>query len=168
MTKQPPHTSLCYVKQFLLATFYGFRQWGSQILAWEIVEYFINLTGLYYYLYGGHSWMVRQGVYWCLFGFTMLYHWTAVLIPKEKAFWRFLIPYILCAAQVYYWGTGKYILLGWALPMFSLLLFVLESYLKAVLTPHPKTFKIIKVVCNTLCGIVLALAIVLFFISCFG
>ena len=132
------------VKKIGLATFYGLRQCLFQLLCWEIFELIVNLMG--FYLYGDHheAFTVRWSAYLCIVVFTMLYHWGTMFIPKEKAFIRFVIPYIIC---VVFW-LGGFVIIALVVPVISLFFFLMESYLKKVLTPHSKAFKRIKVAYN--------------------
>lgn len=132
------------VKKIGLATFYGLRQCLFQLLCWEIFELIVNLMG--FYLYGDHheAFTVRWSAYLCIVVFTMLYHWGAMLISKERAFIRFVIPYIIC---VVFW-LGGFVIIALVVPVISLFFFLMENYLKKVLTPHSKAFKRIKVAYN--------------------
>lgn len=132
------------VKKIGLATFYGLRQCLFQLLCWEIFELIVNLMG--FYLYGDHheAFTVRWSVYLCIIVFTMLYHWGAMFIPKEKAFIRFVIPYIICVIG---WLNGM-VVVGAIVPFFCLLFYLMESYLKKVLTARPKALKRIKIAYN--------------------
>lgn len=132
------------VKKIGLATFYGLRQCLFQLLCWEIFELIVNLMG--FYLYGDHheAFTVRWSVYLCIIVFTMLYHWGAMFIPKEKAFIRFVIPYIICVIG---WLNGM-VVVGAIVPFICLLFFLMESYLKKVLTARPKALKRIKIAYN--------------------
>ena len=144
-TENTPQTSgLHGVKQFFLATFYGIRQCLFQLLCWEIFELIVNLMG--FYLFGDHhAFLVRWSVQLCIIVFTMLYHWGTMFIPKEKAFIRFVIPYIIC---VVFWLDG-FIQVGLIVPFVCQFFFLVENYLKKVLTPRPKAFKRIKIAYNS-------------------
>lgn len=133
------------VKRVCLATFYGFRQCVFQLLCWEIFELIVNLMG--FYLYGDHpgAFTVRWSVYLCIVVFTMLYHWLALIIPKEERLARFVIPYIICVVG---WLSGM-VIIGTIVPFICLLFFFMESYLKKALTSRPKAFKRIKIAYNT-------------------
>ena len=132
------------IKKIGLSTFYGLRQCLFQLICWEIFELIVNLMG--FYLYGDHpiAFTVRWSAYSCIVVFTMLYHWGAMIIPKEERFVRFIVPYILCAVfagfDVVWLGT----------PFICLVFLLLENYLKRVLTSRPKAFKRIKIVYNTI------------------
>lgn len=133
------------VKRVCLSTFYGFRQCVFQLLCWEIFELIVNLMG--FYLYGDHpgAFTVRWSVYLCIVVFTMLYHWLALIIPKEERLARFVIPYIICVVG---WLSGM-VIIGAIVPFICLLFFFMESYLKKALTSRPKAFKRIKIAYNT-------------------
>lgn len=133
------------VKRVCLATFCGFRQCVFQLLCWEIFELIVNLMG--FYLYGDHpgAFTVRWSVYLCIVVFTMLYHWLALIIPKEERLARFVIPYIICVVG---WLSGM-VIIGTIVPFICLLFFFMESYLKKALTSRPKAFKRIKIAYNT-------------------
>lgn len=133
------------VKRVCLATFYGFRQCVFQLLCWEIFELIVNLMGSY--LYGDYfgAFTVRWSVYLCIVVFTMLYHWGALIIPKEERFARFIVPYIICVVG---WLSGM-VIIGAIVPFICLLFFFMESYLKKALTSRPKAFKRIKIAYNT-------------------
>jgi hypothetical protein len=132
------------VKKIGLATFYGLRQCLFQLLCWEIFELIVNLMG--FYLYGDHheAFTVRWSAYLCIVVFTMLHHWLAMIIPSRERFARFVIPYIICVIG---WLNGM-VVVGAIVPFICLLFFLMESYLKKVLTPHSKAFKRIKVAYN--------------------
>ena len=159
MKKELLQTMLHYMKQFLLATFYGARQCMFQLLCWEVFELIVNLMG--FYLYSDHpaAFTVRWSVYLCVIVFTMLFHWMSMLMPQKKISTRFLIPYILCVIG---WISGL-VIIGVVVPFICLLFFLLENYLKNALTPRPKSFLVIKVVCNTFCGIILAASVYFIF-----
>ena len=142
--KVPQPSVLRGVKQFFLATFYGIRQCLFQLLCWELFELIVNLMG--FYLYGDHheAFTVRWSAYLCIVVFTMLYHWGTMFIPKEKAFIRFVIPYIIC---VVFWLGGS-IQVGLIVPFVCQFFFLIENYLKKVLTPRPKAFKRFKIAYN--------------------
>lgn len=86
-------------------------------------------------------------------GFTMLYHWGTMFIPKEKAFIRFVIPYIIC---VVFW-LGGFVIIALVVPVISLFFFLMENYLKRVLTDRPKALKRIKIAYNCIFLIPLSL-----------
>lgn len=132
------------VKKIGLATFYGLRQCLFQLLCWEIFELIVNLMG--FYLYGDHheAFTVRWSAYLCIVVFTMLYHWGAMLISKERAFIRFVIPYIIC---VVFW-LGGFVIIALVVPVISLFFFLMENYLKRVLAARPKALKRIKIAYN--------------------
>lgn len=154
-------TVLYYAKQFCLATFYGFRQWGFQMLCLIIMKCLkVNQTITY-------VWIVEGIIYGSLL-FTMLYHWTGMLIPKRKAFVSFIVPYVLCVAMLFSWWWfveqkefPVCLLSGIASPFICLLFFLLEDYLKKLLTPHRRTLKGIKIVCNTITLLPFLLVVVL-------
>ena len=156
-TENKPQTSgLHGVKQFFLATFYGIRQCLFQLLCWELFELIVNLMG--FYLFGDHhAFLVRWSVHLCIIVFTMLYHWGAMLIPKEKAFVRFVIPYIIC---VVFW-LGGFIQVGLIVPFVCQFFFLVENYLKKVLTPRPKAFKRFKIAYNCIYLIPLLLIVLI-------
>ena len=112
-------------------------------------------------------WIVEGIIYGSLL-FTMLYHWTGMLIPKRKAFVSFIVPYVLCVAMLFSWWWfveqkefPVCLLSGIASPFICLLFFLLEDYLKKLLTPHRRTLKGIKIVCNTITLLPLLLVVVL-------
>ena len=145
-TENKPQTSgLHGVKRVCLATFYGFRQCVFQLLCWEIFELIVNLMG--FYLYGDHpgAFTVRWSVYLCIVVFTMLYHWGAMLISKERAFIRFVIPYIIC---VVFW-LGGFVIIALVVPLVCQFFFLMENYMKKKLAPRPKAFKRIKIAYNS-------------------
>lgn len=154
-------TVLYYAKQFCLATFYGFRQWGFQMLCLIIMKCLkVNQTITY-------VWIVEGIIYGSLL-FTMLFHWTGMLIPKRKAFVSFIVPYVLCVAMLFSWWWfveqkefPVCLLSGIASPFICLLFFLLEDYLKKLLTPHHRTLKGIKIVCNTITLLPFLLVVVL-------
>ena len=74
----------------------------------------------------------------------MLYHWGAMLISKERAFIRFVIPYIIC---VVFW-LGGFVIIALVVPVISLFFFLMENYLKRVLAARPKALKRIKIAYN--------------------
>lgn len=141
MTKEFMQNLRHYTKQLLLATFYGFRQAMFQLLICLAVEWIANLIGYY-------SFDVDFCAE-CILGFTMLYHWIAVFVPKNKQFIRFAIPYIswigimLLVVGLKRWMIS-YWLIGLSLPVVSLLFFTLENHLKKKLAIHQKSFKWIK------------------------
>ena len=143
-TENVPQTSQLHaVKQFFLATFYGIRQCVFQLFCWELFELIVNLMGLY--LFGDHhAFLVQWSAQLCIIVFTMLYHWVAMLIPKEKAFVRFVIPYIIC---VVFW-LGGFIQVGLIVPFVCQFFFLVENYLKKKLATYPKAFKRFKIVYN--------------------
>ena len=143
------------MKQFLLATFYGARQCVFQLLCWEVFELIVNLMGFYLYTDHPHAFLARWSVYLCVIVFTMLFHWMSLLMPQEKISTRFVLPYMLCVIG---WISG-FVIIGVVVPFVCLLFFLLENYLKKVLASRPKSFKVIKLVCNTLSGIALALSV---------
>ena len=132
------------VKKIGLATFYGLRQCLFQLLCWEIFELIVNLMG--FYLYGDHheAFTVRWSSYLCIVVFTMLHHWLAMIIPSRERFARFVIPYIICVIG---WLNGM-VVVGAIVPFICLLFFLMESYLKKVLTARPKALKRIKIAYN--------------------
>ena len=132
------------VKRVCLATFYSFRQCVFQLLCWEIFELIVNLMG--FYLYGDHheAFTVRWSAYLCIVVFTMLHHWLAMIIPSRERFARFVIPYIICVIG---WLNGM-VVVGAIVPFICLLFFLMESYLKKVLTARPKALKRIKIAYN--------------------
>lgn len=132
------------VKKIGLATFYGLRQCLFQLLCWEIFELIVNLMG--FYLYGDHheAFTVRWSAYLCIVVFTMLHHWLAMIIPSRERFARFVIPYIICVIG---WLNGM-VVVGAIVPFICLLFFLMESYLKKVLTARPKALKRIKIAYN--------------------
>ena len=141
------------VKKIGLATFYGLRQCLFQLLCWEIFELIVNLMG--FYLYGDHheAFTVRWSVYLCIIVFTMLYHWGAMIIPKKHPVARFVVPYIICVIG---WLNGM-VVVGAIVPFICLLFFLMESYLKKVLTARPKALKRIKIAFNCILLIPLSL-----------
>lgn len=132
------------VKKIGLATFYGLRQCLFQLLCWEIFELIVNLMG--FYLYGDHheAFTVRWSAYLCIVVFTMLHHWLAMIIPSRERVARFVIPYIICVIG---WLNGM-VVVGAIVPFICLLFFLMESYLKKVLTARPKALKRIKIAYN--------------------
>lgn len=131
------------VKKIGLATFYGLRQCLFQLLCWELFELIVNLMG--FYLFGDHhAFLVRWSVHLCIIVFTMLYHWGAMIIPKEERLARFIVPYVLC---VVFW-IGGFVVVALVVPFICQFFFFMESYLKKKLTPRPKAFKRIKVAYN--------------------
>ena len=132
------------VKKIGLATFYGLRQCLFQLLCWEIFELIVNLMG--FYLYGDHheAFTVRWSAYLCIVVFTMLHHWLAMIIPSRERFARFVIPYIICVIG---WLNGM-VVVGAIVPFICLLFFLMENYLKKVLTARPKALKRIKIAYN--------------------
>lgn len=154
-------TVLYFAKQFCLATFYGFRQWGFQMLCLIIMKCLkVNQTITY-------VWIVEGIIYGSLL-FTMLFHWTGMLIPKRKAFVSFIVPYVLCVAMLFSWWWfveqkefPVCLLSGIASPFICLLFFLLEDYLKKLLTPHRRILKGIKIVCNTITLLPFLLVVVL-------
>ena len=145
-TENVPQTSgLHGVKRFFLATFYGIRQCVFQLLCWELFELIVNLMG--FYLFGDypHAFLARWSAHLCIIVFTMLYHWVAMFIPKEKAFVRFVIPYILC---VVFW-MGGFVIIALVVPFVCQFFFLMENYLKKKLATRPKAFKRIKIAYNS-------------------
>lgn len=133
MIKQFLHTLLHYTKQLLLATFYGFRQAMLQVLVFSPLE-----------------WLIDDFFFECLVGFTMIYHWFAVFVPKNKQFIRFAIPYISwCGIMSLTIGFHRLMignwLMGLSLPFISCLFFKLEDYFKKRLATRQKLFKWAKV-----------------------
>ena len=145
-TENVPQTSGFHgVKQFFLATFYGIRQCLFQLLCWELFELIVNLMG--FYLYGDHpgAFTVRWSVYLCIVVFTMLYHWLALIIPKEERLARFVIPYIICVVG---W-LGGFVIIALVVPLVCQFFFLMENYMKKKLAPRPKAFKRIKIAYNS-------------------
>ena len=147
------HTAFRCMKQLFLSTFYGFRQCGLQVLCLLIMQWLIHVIGVN--LPGIYRWILEGALCGGLL-FTMLYHWMAMFISKEKPVARFVVPYVLCAAILYCWWVffeQKELLVcllsGVVAPFICQLFFLFEDYLKKVLTPHHKSFKGIKIVCNT-------------------
>ena len=99
-----------------------------------------------FYLYGDHheAFTVRWSSYLCIVVFTMLHHWLAMIIPSRERFARFVIPYIICVIG---WLNGM-VVVGAIVPFICLLFFLMESYLKKVLTARPKALKRIKIAYN--------------------
>ena len=143
--KVPQPSVLRGVKQFFLATFYGIRQCLFQLLCWELFELIVNLMG--FYLYGDHpgAFTVRWSVYLCIVVFTMLYHWLALIIPKEERLARFVIPYIICVVG---W-LGGFVIIALVVPLVCQFFFLMENYMKKKLAPRPKAFKRIKIAYNS-------------------
>ena len=144
-TENVPQTSQLHaVKQFFLATFYGIRQCVFQLFCWELFELIVNLMG--FYLFGDHhAFLVRWSAHLCIIVFTMLYHWGAMLISKERAFIRFVIPYIIC---VVFW-LGGFVIIALVVPLVCQFFFLMENYMKKKLAPRPKAFKRIKIAYNS-------------------
>ena len=146
-TENVPQTSQLHaVKQFFLATFYGIRQCVFQLFCWELFELIVNLMGFYLFGDHPHAFLVRWSTHLCIIVFTMLYHWGAMLIPKERAFVRFVIPYILC---VVFW-LGGLVMIALAVPFVCQFCILMESYLKKKLATYPKAFKYIKIAYNSI------------------
>lgn len=127
-------TTLHYMKQLLLATFYGFRQVMLQVLVLLPFE-----------------WLIDDDFFFeCLAGFTMLYYWLAVFVPKNKRLIRFAMPYIswvgIMSLTIGFHRVmiGNW-LMGLSLPFISCLFFKLEDYLKKRLATRQKLFKWAKV-----------------------
>lgn len=126
--------TLHYMKQFLLATFYGFRQVMFQVLVLLPFEWLIN----------------EDFFFESLAGFTMLYYWFAVFVPKNKRLIRFAMPYIswmgIMSLTIGFHRLmiGNW-LMGLSLPFISCLFFKLEDYLKKRLATRQKLFKWAKV-----------------------
>ena len=125
---------LHYMKQFSLATFYGFRQVMLQVLVLLPFE-----------------WLIDDDFFFeCLAGFTMLYYWIAVFVPKNKQLIRLAIPYIswigIMSLTIGFHRVmiGNW-LMGLSLPFISCLFFKLEDYLKKRLATRQKLFKWAKV-----------------------
>lgn len=134
MKNKSLQTVLHYAKRLLLATFYGFRQVMLQVLVLLLFEWLIN----------------NDFLFECLAGFTMLYHWLAVFVPKNKQLIRFAIPYIswigIMSLTIGFHRLmiGNW-LMGLSLPFVSRLFFKLEDYLKKRLAARQKLFKLAKV-----------------------
>lgn len=146
-------TVLYYAKQFCLATFYGFRQLTLQMLCLVFILWMMYIME---YDDSGTCFFIIAGTLYGLMYFTIPYHWTAVFIPKKRVLTRFVVPYIFCVGLLYlslFVVQKEAPLLMWAglaTPFICQLFFLLEEYLKKVLSPHCKIFKGIKVACNTI------------------
>ena len=147
------HTVLHYTKQFCLATFYGIRQLTFQMLCMVFILWLMYILE---YDDSGTCFFLIAGTHYGLMFFTIPYHWSAVLIPKRRALARFVVPYIFCAGLLYlslFVVQKEAPLLMWAglvVPFICQLFFLLENYLKKVLSPHHKAFRGIKIACNTI------------------
>lgn len=171
MIKKLLYIMLRYMKLFFLATFYGFRQWGLQMLCWILILWLMSITELDDS--GAFLSLIEGTLYGFLF-FTIPYHWSAAFIPKERMFTRFVVPYIFCAGLLYlslFIVQKEAPLLMWvglATPFICLLFFLLEDYLKKLLTPHPKVFKGIKIACNAITSLPLFVVTVIVIASIWG
>ena len=121
------------MKQLLLATFYGFRQVLLQLLVLLVFESTLNDADF---------------CAECLLGFTMLYHWFAVFIPKNKQFLRFVIPYISWIGTMFLFiGFHRcYWLMFFLLPFVCQMFFIMEDYLKKILATYQKLYKWAKII----------------------
>ena len=97
----------------------------------------------------------------CMLLYTMLYYWFKALTPRLLPLRQIIIPYILYAVMVYLeivsendWNFKKvtiddYMLLGWSMPFYSLMIIGLEYIVKKRL-PNNKVTRVIKIIWNVL------------------
>ena len=152
-------SALQYIKRFALNTYYGIRQWLLQIVIFDI------LCKIAIWL-GGDISFGRFGLeglimILCMLLYTMLYYWFKALTPRLLPLRQIIIPYILYAVMVYLeivsendWNFKKvtiddYMLLGWSMPFYSLMIIGLEYIVKKRL-PNNKVTRVIKIIWNVL------------------
>ena len=162
-------SALQYIKRFALNTYYGIRQWLLQIVIFDI------LCKIAIWL-GGDISFGRFGLeglimILCMLLYTMLYYWFKALTPRLLPLRQIIIPYILYAVMVYLeivsendWNFKKvtiddYMLLGWSMPFYSLMIIGLEYIVKKRL-PNNKVTRIIKIIWNVLTVLLLIFIII--------
>lgn len=146
-----------YIKHFALYTYYGIRQWLLQFTLFFLPCEIAIWSG--YYL--GLSRFGVEGLYMtgCMFFYTMFFYWFRTFTSHLHPLLQVIIPYIPYALIVYLEIVSKndcnfkgatidnYILEGWLLPIYSLMIIGLEHTLKRRLTNN-KVTRIIKIILN--------------------
>lgn len=157
-----------YMKSFALNIYYGVRQW--------LLQYMLFLMGCkIVQLFGESVYFGRFGlegiiIVLCMFLYTMLYYCFKAFAPRLHPLLQIIIPYILYALMVYCeivmendWNfkivtIDYYMLEGWLMPLYSLMIISLEHIAKKILPNKAK--RILKIVWNTLTILLITLKII--------
>ena len=162
-------SALQYIKRFALNTYYGIRQWLLQVIIFDIPIEIAVCLGCY--LYFG-----RFGIegYYMICGmllYTMLFYWFKTFASHLRPLLQVIIPYIPYVIMVYLYIVSKndwnfkrvtidyYMMEGWLMPLYSLMIIGLEYIVKKRL-PNNKVTRIIKIIWNVLTVLLLIFIII--------
>lgn len=144
--------------KFFSGTIKGIKFFTIQIFMWIAIELFFYMLG--FTVYWGRFGILALSLQFCIFAYTMIYSWYYSFIPIRLK--NIFIPYIIYASLVYLgivqendWNfkivtIDQYMLWGWLIPLYGLLIFILKKVIKKWLRPYPNILNIIRKVLNTL------------------
>lgn len=152
-------SALQYIKRFALNTYYGIRQWLLQVIIFDIPIEIATWLGCYlsFGRFGIEGYYMVVG----MFLYTMLFYWFKTFASHLRPLLQIIIPYIPYALMVYLkivsrndWNFKRvtidyYMLEGWLMPLYSLMIIGLERAVKKRL-PNNKVTRVIKIIWNVL------------------
>ena len=162
-------SALQYIKRFALNTDYGIRQWFLQIIIFDIPIEIATWLGCYlsFGKFGIEGYYMVVG----MFLYTMLFYWFKTFASHLRPLLQVIIPYIPYVIMVYLkivsindWNFKRvtidsYMLEGWLMPLYSLMIIGLERTVKKLL-PNNKVTRIIKIIWNVLTVLLLIFIII--------
>ena len=152
-------SALQYIKRFALNTYYGIRQWLLQVIIFDILCKIAIWLGCYlsFGRFGIEGYYMVVG----MFLYTMLFYCFRTFTQHLRPLLQVIIPYIPYVIMVYLYIVSKndwnfkrvtidyYMLEGWLMPLYSLMIIGLERTVKKRL-PNNKVTRVIKIVWNVL------------------
>ena len=152
-------SALQYIKRFALNTYYGIRQWLLQIIIFDILCKIAIWLGddISFGRFGLEGLIMIL----CMLLYTMLFYWFKTFASHLSPLLQVIIPYIPYVIMVYLYIVSKndwnfkrvtidcYMLEGWLMPLYSLMIIGLERTVKKRL-PNNKVTRVIKIIWNVL------------------
>ena len=150
---------LQYINRFALNTYYGIRQWILQLMLSTLPSVIAVCLGCYlsFGKYGIGGYYMACG----MLLYTILFYWFKTFFSHLRPLLQIIIPYIPYVIIVYLeivsindWNFKRvtidsYMLDGWLMPLYSLMIIGLENIVKKRL-PNNKVTRIIKIIWNVL------------------
>ena len=160
---------LQYIKRFALNTYYGIRQWLLQVIIFTMPVEIATWLGCYlsFGRFGIEGYYMVCG----MLLYTMLFYWFKTFASHLRPLLQIIIPYIPYVIIVYLkivsindWNFKRvtidsYMLEGWLMPLYSLMIICLEYTVKKRL-PNNKVTRIIKIIWNVLTVLLLIFIII--------
>ena len=157
-TSNKLHT-IQFAKRFTLHIYYGIRQWLLQFILFDTLSRTAILLGadIGFGRFGFEGLIMVA----CMFLYTMLYYCFRTFTQHLRPLLQIIIPYIPYVIMVYLYIVSKndwnfkrvtidyYMLEGWLMPLYSLMIIGLERTVKKRL-PNNKVKRVIKIVWNVL------------------